>query len=188
MFLCSDLSQASVEDLIPELRVAAQPNLRGLLLVLQDGLRRPCQSAGTAQLAEWKNKRNLRYKSNLSWQDIYKSSELWSPLLRACLCPRVISIQQRGGGERQSSDFSQFLCLIFFLSYQEEKKDLRNWEHLASQRSMSPAELRAHQARQNANKPYEMLPAATGLQHKEVKGQKGKQRQSKMMGFALVCP
>lgn len=42
MSLCSNLSQASVEDLIPELWVAVQPNLRGLLLVLQDGLRRLC--------------------------------------------------------------------------------------------------------------------------------------------------
>lgn len=122
MPLCSNLSQASVEDLIPELWVAVQPNLRGLLLVLQDGLRRLCQSPSSVQLGEWKNKRNLTYKSNLSLPDIYKSSELWSPLLRACLCPRGVSIQQGGGVERQSSDFSQFLSLIFFLSYQEGKQ------------------------------------------------------------------
>lgn len=50
---------------------------------------------------------------------------------------------------------------------------------------MSPAKLRAYQARQNTNKPYKMLPAAMGMQHKEAKGQKGKQRQSKMTGFAF---
>lgn len=101
MSLCSDLDQASVEDLI----------CVGWFWCCKMGLGGP---AGTEQLCEGKNKKNLRYKSNLSLQDIYKSSELWSPLLRACFCPRGISIQKGGGEESKSADFSQFLSLIFF--------------------------------------------------------------------------
>lgn len=119
MSLCSDLEQASVEDLI----------CVGWFWCCKMGLGGP---AGTEQLCEGKNKKNLRYKSNLSLQDIYKSSELWSPLLRACFCPRGISIQKGGGEESKSADFSQFLSLIFFFpfSFQAEKKHLRNWELL----------------------------------------------------------
>lgn len=71
------------------------------------------------------------------------------------------------------------------LSREKKKRIWGTWEHLA--RSTSPAELRAHQVRQNANKTRRMLPATAGLQHKEAKGQKRNQRKSKMMEFALFC-
>lgn len=94
-------------------------------------------------------------------------------------------------GRRGGKAKLRFQPVPFPLLFLQLSRDKKVFEELGTSSQLEAHEPSWGQSRRGqakCKKPYKMLPTATGLQHKEEKGQKGKQRQSKMMGFALVCP
>lgn len=163
--LCAVTWVRQTSDDIPALRAAAQPSPCGFPLGLQEGvgsravLQAHCSQEGRRTKETWDISQTCHRKA-------FTNCLNYGPHYSKLGSVQEGYLSSREDGERQSSDFSQFLSMIFFLSYQEENNVLRSRVGLRA-RVQSPTDwAKWEQTRQ----------AALSCNTKQQKGQNGKQQ------------
>lgn len=156
--LCSDLDQASVEDLICvgwfwccRMSLGGPASLQAQSSCMRKGTRRTWDISQTWHCKTFKNHLNYgpHYSEPASVQERYLSSREGE---------RKVKVQISA---------NSFHPDISSLVFKMEKKHLRNWEHPARPLELhEPNWAQSQPGQQNTNKSYKILPAGMGLQDK----------------------